>query len=283
MKAFFIILAVFVMSAMSCEQTVELDFPETQPLVVVDGWIDQGEGPKVILTRSLPYFAGMDSATYRDLVVSKAKVKVSTDSFSEVLTLHYDERYFPPYIYQGFSIKGETGKSYHLEVTIGGDTLYASTRIPESPVIDSLWLKPNPLHDTLKQLMLRFTDPLETRDYYRVFSRVQGSGNDYRPSYVSVFADAGFSGSIVDIPVFKGYTGEGSREDLFYQSNDTVYIKFCTITDSSYQFWRNLQSEQMNAVNPFATSVLNIEGNVRGNAKGIWTGYGVDYERIVIP
>lgn len=278
----FLILAGMLVFLLSCEKSVEMNFPEVQSQVVIDGWIEQDGPPRVLLTRSLPYFSEIDSASFRNLVISKAKVSVSVDSITEILTLHYDDQYFPPYIYQGFQIKGETGKSYLLKVTIGGDTLTANTTIPDPPAIDSLWTVSHPIKDTLSQIMVQFSDEPEIPNYYRLFSRIHGFDDYYKPAYASVFNDQSFNGSTVSFPLFKGYTTNQSREDLFFTSDDTVYVKLSTIGETSYNFWKNFQSEQMNSVNPFASSALEIEGNIGGNGKGIWTGYGSDYGRIVI-
>lgn len=267
----------------SCERSIDMDFPEASSQIIVDGWIEQNTGPRVIVTRSLPYFSAVDSASFRELVISKAKVSVSVDSITEVLTLHHDPGYFPPWIYQGFRIKGEVGKTYHLEVELGNKILTASTSIPSPPSIDSLGTINHPVKDTLKQVMIHFTDDPSTDNYYRLFSQIRGFDDYYKPAYGSVFSDHSFNGSAVSFPLFKGYTANQGREDLYFSSGDTVYVKFCTINAAAFQFWKNYQSEQMNSINPFASSSSEIEGNVQGEGKGIWTGYGVDYDKIIIP
>ena len=283
MKKFVLVYAIcLALITLSCEQSVELDFPEASSDIIVDGWIEQGKGPRVILTRSLPYFSSIDSASFRDLVVSKAKVTVSVDSMTEILTLHYNEQHFPPYVYQGFQIKGEVGKRYVLKAKLGQQILTAETYIPEPPAIDSLWTITHPEKDTLQQIMVRFKDDPETTDYYRFFSRIQGHEDYYKPAYGSVFHDHPMNGSVVDFPLFKGYTTNQSREDLYFTSGDTVWIKFCTLPESCFAFWKNFQAEQMNAVNPFASSANKLEGNIQGKGRGVWTGYGADYGRIIL-
>ena len=279
----YILIIFFYLFAISCEKSVDLDFPEAEHQIIADGWIEQNRYPKVFVTRSLPYFSEIDSATFRDLVVTKAKVSVSVDNKTEILTLHRDEKYFPPYIYQGFQIKGKVGKTYKLEVSIGDKTLSATTSISDPPSIDSLWTVSNPQRDTLKQIMIQFTDDPTTQNYYRLFSKIKGTNENYKPSYGSVFADGAFNGTTTTFPLFKGYTTSQTREDLYFSSGDTVYVKFCAIKKESFRFWKKFQSEQVNSVNPFATSSQEIEGNVKGDGKGIWTGYGAEYNRIIIP
>ena len=279
----FIYISLFCLLAISCEKSVELDFPKAESQIIADGWIEQNKYPKVVVTRSLPYFSEIDSATFRDLVVTKAKVSVTVDNKTEILTLHRNEKYFPPYIYQGFQIKGKVGKTYRLEVSIGDKRLTATTRISKPPSIDSLWTIPHPQLDTLKQIMIQFTDDPKIQNYYRLFSKVKGTDKNYKPSYGSVFADGAFDGATTDYPLFKGYTTSQGKEDLYFSSGDTVYIKFCTMKKESYRFWQSFQQEKANSLNPFANSSQDIEGNVTGDGKGIWTGYGAEYDKIIIP
>ena len=279
----FLSAGLIILIVLSCEKSVELDFPKAPSRIIVDGWIEQGRPPKVLLTRSLPYFSEVDSSSFRNLLISKAKVSVTVDGTTEILTLHHNDKYFPPFIYQGFQIEGEVGKTYTLNVEINKKTITAKTRIPEPPTIDSLCTITHPEKDTLKQIMVQFTDDPNSADFYRMFSRIQGLDQYYKPSYASVFSDDAFNGSTVSFPLFKGYTTQENKEDLYFSDDDTVYVKFCTISRNAYQFWKNYQSEQMNSLNPFASSAQEIEGNVNGDGKGVWTGYGVEYDKIIIP
>jgi len=279
---------IFIMSSfvflfiLSCEKSVELDFPKSESQVIVDGWIEQNRYPKVIITRSLPYFSEIDSATFRDLVVTKAKVSVTVGNKTEILTLHHNKKYFPPYIYQGFQIKGEVGKTYKLKVSIGDKTLSATTSISEPPSIDSLWAINHPKKDSLKQLMIQFTDDPAIQNYYRLFTKIKNKQKIYKPAYGSVFTDRTINGLTTNFPLFKGYSTNQAKEDLYFSLGDTVSVKFCTTTKESFRFWKMFQSEMFNSSNPFATSSQELEGNVKGDGKGIWTGYGAEYNIIIL-
>ena len=275
-KLFILFVSLLFAGMLSCEKEVEINFPEAEQEIVVDGWIEQNKQPVVVLTRTMPYFAELDSATFRSLVVSKASVKVICDGEEEFLTFQKDTSYFPPWIYRGLKLRGEAGKTYHLEIVVYDDTLTAQTTLPNPPKLDSIWSEPSPLVDTIRQLKIRFTDNPHEENYYRIFSRIRDQDPYFEPAYASTLKDHNFNGEEVNMPVLKGYVSDHSNEDIFYPQNVQVELKFCCIDKVSYEFWKVSQFEKLNALNPFASSTNNVEGNITGG-KGIWCAYGASY------
>ena len=76
--------------------------------------------PKFFLPLKSPYFSSLDSASIRDLVLTRAKVTLSDGDRSEILILRRNDDYFPPYIFEGNEIKGDTGKTYTITAEYGG-------------------------------------------------------------------------------------------------------------------------------------------------------------------
>ena len=99
---------VFLISALiltGCNDDFELQGEES-PQLVVEGWIEDGGFPIVILTRSLPIsteYRNIDDLS--DYILRWAKVTVSDGTDSVVLTGKYDEGYFPPYISMSKSLQ----------------------------------------------------------------------------------------------------------------------------------------------------------------------------------
>ena len=56
-----------------------------EPKLVIDGSIESGGFPRVLLSNSASYFMNIDSANIRDLIVSTAKVTVSDGSTQEIV------------------------------------------------------------------------------------------------------------------------------------------------------------------------------------------------------
>lgn len=189
---------------LSCEQDIAVELPEYEPKLVVEGWIEQGKYPQVILTQSAAYFDKIDSASMRESVVTTAKVTVSDGEQEEVLTLKKKDAFFPAYVYEGNEIRGNVGKSYSLKIESQGKTYTAETTIPEVAYIDSLWFKALSSKDTLGQIWARVYDDESQANQYRIFTRRRGKDKGYVPVYLSAISDEIFNGEKVDFTLLRG-------------------------------------------------------------------------------
>ena len=71
-----------------------------RPEIVVEGWIEDGGYPVVIVTTTVPVTDEFKEwGSLNDHVVRWAKVTVSDGEREEVLTGKMDKDYFPPYVY----------------------------------------------------------------------------------------------------------------------------------------------------------------------------------------
>src|SRR6187431_1549379 len=96
----------------SCTREDYVKSVDGESKIVVEGWIEQGDVPQVILSRSIPINAVIDSTTILDYFIRSAKVTVRDGEYEEVLSLKSDNGRIPPYVYYGSKIIGEVGKSY---------------------------------------------------------------------------------------------------------------------------------------------------------------------------
>jgi hypothetical protein len=271
------------MASLSCDTEPELEFLSYQPRLVIDGWIEQDGYPKVILTSSMSYFDVLDSATVRKLVITTAKVVVSDGVNEEILTLKRDENYFPPFVYTGTELKGETGKTYTLTVTIRGEKYSATTVIPPVAELDKIWYETIPDKDTIGYIYGQFTDDPETENFYRVFTLRENKDKRFIPVYLSAIGDQSFNGKSFTFSLLRGPDSFSNVEDdLYFEKGDTIRIKFCTMDKAHFDFWRTLERELYLIGNPFASSGNDILSNIDNkNALGVWGGYGVKYYQIV--
>jgi hypothetical protein len=257
------------------------EMEDYQSKIVIDGWIEQGKFPQVLLTLSAPYFSEIDSASLRDYALTRAKATISNGDRSEVLTLKPNHDYFPPYLYIGTSIKGEIGKTYTLTVEFDGETASATTTIPEPVKLDSVWFELEPGKDSLGLLWLHFTDPVDSKNYYRTLTQVENEDNKYIPTYFPNFNDEFFNGQEIKISLYKGNKVSTDKVDeLFYTLGDTIILKATTIDKASYEFWVTFQKEIINTGNPFASTNARVQSNV-SNGLGVWCGYGSSYYRVI--
>lgn len=269
---------------LGCTPEPELDFIDYQPKLVIDGSIEQGDFARVLLTQSMSYFDQLDSAKVRRLVVTTAKVTVSTEGMSEVLTLKRDERFFPPFVYTSTLLRGEVGKSYTLTVEWRGQTYSAVTSIPEVSRFDALWFETLPTSDSLGYVFGRFTDDGAKENYYRVFTRREGKDSRFIPIYLSAIGDQSFNGKSFTFSLLRGPDNfTNVVDDLYFKKGEVVFIKLATMDRAHFDFWRTLERELYVIGNPFASSGNQILSNIDNKkALGVWGGYGSVTYRFVV-
>lgn len=267
----------------ACEQDISVELPAYTPKLVVEGWIEQGQYPQVILTRSAAYFDKVDSAAMRNSIVTTAKVVVSDGLQEEILTLKRKDDFFPSYVYEGTELKGEIGKQYTLRIESRGEVYSAQTQIPQVAYLDSIWFEKLSSSDTLGQVWARMEDPAQEANQYRIFTRRLGKDSSYVPVYLSALSDEIFNGETVDFSLLRGAESLSNiTDDLYFHTKDTVQIKFCTMDMAHYRYWSSLERELYASKNPLSASGNKVESNIEGeNVLGVWGGYGASYFTII--
>ncbi len=263
-----------------CENELNIDIPEHESYLVVEGWIDQEQGAKVLLSLSAPFFADIDSNNLREYAVTSAKVTLKSDNTEEILTLKPNSVYFPPYYYFGSEIKGETGKEYTIEINLKGESYTANTTIPQLNKPDSIWFEVVE-SDTLGLIWIKISDNADEKNYYRTLTKIKGVDNKFIPTYTSVFSDNLFNGQTIDFSLSKGNTNILDIENnRFFTVGDTIILRFCSIDEEHYNFWKTLGTQVITSVNPFAVSNASVQSNIQ-TGLGIWGGYAVWYDTII--
>lgn len=268
---------------LACHPEPDLELPGYSSKLVIDGFIEQDKYPQVVLSRSASYFDNVDSVSIRRFIVSTAKVTVSDGKQEEVLTYRKGEGFFPPFIYQGTTLKGEVGKTYTLTVSLEGQVYTSTTTILPPPEFDSIWYKPVE-EDSSKLLIYgKLNDPVDETNFYRIFTKRIGKDAKYIPIYYSAFADAPFNGQNFTFTMIRGSESITSIDnDTYFEKGDTVSIKFCSLTEPHFRFWSTLENELYMTGNPFASSGNKIISNISENALGIWGSYGARYYNIIL-
>ncbi len=189
-----------------CEKEVKLNLPSHESEMVVEGWIEQGKTPHILLTLTVPYFNKIDSINLRNYAVTVAKVSVKceNDSMSEILTFKPNDVYFPPYVYFGTEMYGETGNTYQLSIVYKNKNITAITTIPALVKTDSVWFQHQNGSDSLGIIGFRLKDDPEVHNYYRTLTKRLGKDKRYIPTYTSVFDDKTFNGETLKPDTFQG-------------------------------------------------------------------------------
>jgi hypothetical protein len=291
----------------SCEEEFIPEVITTEDNIVVEGYIEGGDQPTppyVILTRSVPFFSELSTEQFNTLFINDADVTVFDGEQTVNLTeVCLDE--IPPefkdqvgaflgitvdsiginlcvYVDLTFSMLGVEGKNYDLRVETADKVLTASTRIPASIPLDSLYFSPPPgkPNDTLAQLRVFLDDPAASADYYRYFTR-EGEEGFQRP-FDSVTDDLLFDGQYFEFPLTKAepFGGDFDQETFgLFRRGEEATIKWMTIDVEHFNFWNTLEFSRSNQ-GPFS-SYTRIDHNIEGGL-GIWGGIAAKYYSILV-
>lgn len=258
-----------------------------EPEIVLEGWIDEGGHPIVMLHKSINFTE--DFNTMEDLIEEKiiylGKVTVSDGETSVVLTGRVDTAYLPPYSYSSVRIMGESGRAYRVEAEFEGKKVSAVTTIPPKALFDSISVESMPDKPGFFRLTGYLTDMKEQSDYFVVFYRYKGE-KQYRNGLHGVASDiAADTSGVLRIPIYKNMAGtslvdKDSLSTRFFRLGDTLEIKLAAIDGVSYRFWESFASLTITSTIPFLPVSENIYTNVSGG-RGYWCGYGSSTYTIV--
>ena len=276
-----------------CEKTIDFNLENSEPRLVVEGTIENGQPPVVILSQSLGYFSTINPQILASSFVHNADVYVSNGILTHKLKeyAYTVTRDYKLYYYTidssnlGSAFVGEIKKQYSLRIVSQSKEYTAITTIPGiTKRVDSLWWKQAPANnDTSKVVaVVRVTDPRGFGDYVRYFTK--RNKEPFYPPITSAFDDLVIDGTTYELQVDPGINRniERKEEEHFFNKGDTVTFKLCNIDKTTFDFWRTMEYSYASIGNPFATPVK-VLGNISNGALGYFGGYASQYHTLVIP
>ena len=243
--------------------------------IVVEGSIEEGGYAEVLLSRSVPIGAKVDSTTILNYAIRSARVTVSDGEKEEVLKVKSDNNTIPPFVYFGSQIKGETGKTYSLKIEYLNRIIKAKTTIPFSvPILSADYIKDNPT-DKKGNILIKFNDPINEKNYYQVQTKLN-KDLIYIPAIYGNLNDANFVDPAISFQILRGKTF--SYEDYsdykpYFEDGDVISVKLRTMNKTGFDFWNDWQNEIINGQSPIFPNTTSLRSNIEGGI-GIWEGYG---------
>lgn len=297
----------------SCTKEVLVDIPESEEKLVVDGRIETGEPPVILLTRSNNIYDETSGNLLLESLVSGATVTVSDGSNSVVLD-EICSQSLPPgteeaiasflnidpeelenvnicfYSTTNTAIYGQVGKTYNLDIDFEGEQYNSTTQILQPHILDSLYWKEDPDNPDNGYSWMTLTDPAGQFDAYfwecrRINLNSDGEPIDdrYRTTFNPAFDDAFFDGLTFDFAYenpFNFNQETPPEERGFYQRGDTVVVKFSKINKPVYEFMEMKYTQLQTGGSPFATP-SNLPSNISNGALGVWAGYSPNYDTLI--
>ena len=274
-------ISVLILFLCSCKKDLSIETPTPTQQVVIEGYIEQDRYPRIYITKSSPYFQTIDSMAMWKLLGSVAKVTIATKQDTEILTLRSNFKQFPPYYFEGTEIKGKVGESYFLKVELHGKVYTSRTTISPSVALTALAIHSNPTNSLEKFFGISFQDPINVKNYYKIYAKRIGIDQDYMSCYLSTFTDYLFDGKLNHFEVLKGYSPLVDKQmNRYFQLGDSISLKFCTINQEQFDYWKKIESLLTISSNPFGLSSADAPSMIDGGALGIWSGQGASYYSI---
>ncbi len=278
MKKYFIYISVvvFVVLFSSCEDTINVELPVSEPVVVIDAWINDKPEPQVIrVMKTIPYFEntflpGLNEATVtvKDLNdQSVYEFEKSEDDGVYVWNPSVEKPVF-----------GVIGHEYKLLVDMGSTIYEANSfknRVPEIDSINFRFEEGNSFFPDSYFAGVYATDPVGAGDAYWIKAWKNGEFLN-KPSEINISFDAGGSpGAIVDgipfiLPIRDGINPFDQDEDNNflspYSPGDSVYVELHAINNDAYTFLFevSVQTDRPGGfAELFAQPLANVPSNIR--------------------
>lgn len=277
---FYILSSITLFSLSSCENT-DPDISAVNMPVVVEGWIENGASPIVIVTRAVNLSS--DSASFDNFVEKWCRVSVFDGDSRYILTGKVNKDYTPSFIFTSQSLKGITGHEYRLTVEFEDQTIESSSSILEPPVISRL--EPIAVENNDSLFSIRaFVNGIDPDKHYKVFVRSGKDDSRYYGSFLGTFSGNEYDDS-VGLTVTKGIHASYD-EDSFshhFSKGDLVRVKIASLQPEIYHFWKiydNTVSLSNNLLFSFTSNLpsnLLLSDSQPGNPDplGYWAAYGV--------
>lgn len=275
-KLMFILM--LILSLSGCDK----DFSNDEIKLVVDGYIDDGGNPVIFVTTTLPVRDGATGMKdIKDHLAIFGKITITVDGVTRVMTATPKSTLLPPYEYTHYSLTGEAGKTYTIDVTYYDLHATATTTIPQKTELDEIWTEQ--ITDSLYTIKTRFTDREGKGDHYKFFSYCEGETyTNYGSCMLGLIDDADLNDSVVEATVYRPVTMDTRSYSPYFKKGETVYIKFCTLDEDSYEFWKDFETQRLGSRIALFPSSNNIHHNVEGGL-GLWAGYGASFYTVHIP
>ena len=303
--------------SVGCTKIIEVDIPDADPMLVVEGSIRNGEMPFVLLSESQGYFAPIGNPL-EGFYLGGAEVTVTVDGdtyeLDEICTsdLPFEQleliaagigvsvqslMMFPLCAYTSLTevnLIGAEGKVYDLHVVLDDYEINATSKLNVVvPLEDTFFFVPSTAEqDSLGYISNTYTDPDTLGNAYRWSSmrinqypqwhRLAGIKKDNGFIYPmgSPWDDSFINGQEFTFSAFR-YPSESDAPNApsgFWEKGDTVLVRLESIDQGAFDAVMSFESAYSAQGSPFAPPT-NVSSNIEGGL-GWWIAYGASVDTV---
>ena len=180
----------------SCQEEITLDLPKADDKLVIEGSIENGFPPYIIITKNGGYFDPIDNETFDNLFVNDIEsveiwyndndgVKLDSVILEQITFFDSLPPIYTDINFLNNNVDFETGeltspydfskpgRTYYLEIKWNNQVISSSTTIPEVTPLDCLWVKKSENNDKEFKYDIRglYSDPADQNNFILVKSK----------------------------------------------------------------------------------------------------------------
>ena len=297
----------------ACTKEVNIPIPGFEEQLVVEGRIETDGFPLIVLSKSANIYESTDLESYINSFIEDAIVQLSDGENSvlleatliselpvqsifrmaEIFDLEPEEVVLLPikvFTTSDVLFQGKVGHRYDLQITYNGEEIEASTFILSPVALDSVYWLPTEENTEYGTSWARLSDPLGVFNAYRwEVKRVNLKNGQEKDLVFKSPRNGFFSDDFIDGQSIQfDYPNPMKRKDSthlrefkrYYRLYDTVVVKFSTMDDAVFEYFRTKRAQIVSSNDPFATPI-NVRSNLTGPALGIWAGFSPSYDTLI--
>lgn len=253
----------------SCTEIIQIDINNSDPQMVVEANIGDGETARVILTQSVNFYTTDEYPPIQDATVTLTDNEGITETLIQKA----------PGIYVSVNMKGAIGKTYDLHIQRGQRIITSSCKIPDYVPVDTFRVV-NSIYPgggppvlpnqpaNFYEVYVSYSDPADEKNYYRIILSVNGvlSGNNY------IYDDRLTNGNQVEnlLVVY----------DPELETGDSIQIEVQCIDKAVYEYFKSMGNSSMGPGN--TSSPSNPYTNLNGAILGYFSAHTVEHREYSI-
>ncbi len=254
--------------------------------IVLEGWIEQGKHPVVMLHRSYvlednkQHEDNIDvNETFANQLIAFGKVVIDNGEEQVILTGRLDTNYMPPYIYTSVHMVGEVGKTYTVTATYNDYCATAQSTILDIPTLDSIVVEA--YSEELSRVTAYMSQfPKDKKAYYALYTCPVGE-RQFKLCPLGTFSNEQAIDGKITIKVHqrKGEIGEIITPNNFMKTDSSFHhiVKLVRVEYPVYQFLDSYSAQLFSQGMIFMSAYGNIPTNIVGGL-GYFSGLGAtDY------
>ena len=278
----------------SCEKNIDFIPPNQAQLLVVDGNIETGKYPQVVLSTSINFLSTIGWNQLENSYVHDADITISDSTSTQPLIEYtiplgagFNAYYYSVDTTKVNAMRGIVGKTYTINIKYNNQTYTSTSTIPFPRLrLDSIWYENIAVKEDSDKVNIRgkFIDQKGFGDNFRYFTKRNTKGS-FLPGRNSVGNDQVIDGTTFITKISQGVDRISDTTDTNkgqFMKGDTITIKFCNVDKGVYTFWNTWEFSYNSTGNPFSSPGV-VLNNVSNGALGAFCAYNPQYKTLIVP